>query len=120
MVAAAAAVVVVVTVITLLARAINLGMPHLLGPPSTTLGTGPPTCNPVRLRGEGVAATPPSTAASSHHCAWTDHGRPSIHTTLGADPSSTTDVRRLAAAGHFSILDALARLMGPAVVGQLL
>jgi hypothetical protein len=68
----------------------------------------------------GPAPGGPSTAASSHHCAWTDHGQPSIHTTLGVDPSSTTDVRRLAAAGRFSILDALARLMGPAVAGQLL
>jgi hypothetical protein len=71
------------------------------------------------LRGGG-AATPPSAAAGSGHYIWTDHGRTSVRTTLGPDPSSTVDVRHPIVAGHFSILDVLARLMGPAVVTQLL
>jgi hypothetical protein len=45
---------------------------------------------------------------------------PSIHTTLGADLGSTIDVCCPAAAGRISILDTLARLMGPVVIGQLL
>jgi hypothetical protein len=60
-----------------------------------------------------------SAAASSHRYAWPDHGRPSIHTTLGADLGSTADVRRPAVLGRISILDALARLVGIAVTGQL-
>jgi hypothetical protein len=68
----------------------------------------------------GGAATPPSAATGSHHYAWTNHGRPSIHTTLSVDPSSTTDVRRPVAAGHFYILDVVAHHVGPAIAGQLL
>jgi hypothetical protein len=68
----------------------------------------------------GGAATPPSTAAGSHLCARLDHGRSSIHTTLGSNPDSITDVHRPAATCHISILDALARLVGPAVAAQLL
>jgi hypothetical protein len=61
-----------------------------------------------------------STAASSHRYAWPNHGRPSIHTTLGVDLGSVVDVRCPAAASYISILDVLARLMGLAVTGQLL
>jgi hypothetical protein len=92
---------------------------YLLGPPSTILGARPSTCTMVLLQGGG-AATPPSAAIGSHHYAWTNHGRPSIHTTLSADPSSTTDVRRPVAAGHFYILDVVAHHVGPAIAGQLL
>jgi hypothetical protein len=60
-------------------------------------------------------------ATGSHRCAWTDHGRPSVHTALGTDLGSTVDVRLpTVAAGHFSFLDALARLVRPAVTSQLL
>jgi hypothetical protein len=65
-------------------------------------------------------ATPPSTAAGSHRYAWPNHGRPSIHTTLGVDLGSVVDVRCPAAASYISILDVLAWLMGLAVTGQLL
>jgi hypothetical protein len=63
---------------------------------------------------------PPSAVVDSRRCAWPDHGRPSIHTTLGTNLSFVTDVRCLPAAGHISILDALAWFMGPTVAGQLL
>jgi hypothetical protein len=68
----------------------------------------------------GGAATPPSVVAGSCRCAWPDYGWHVIHTTLGLNPGSTTNVRHPAAAGRTSILDALARLVGLAVTGQLL
>jgi hypothetical protein len=71
------------------------------------------------MRG-GAVGTPPFVAAGSHHCAWIDHGQPSVHTTLSTDPGSTTNVHRPAVVGHFSILDVLAWLVRPTVVGQLL
>jgi hypothetical protein len=73
------------------------------------------------LGGGGVVATTlPTATSTSHHCAWPDHGQPSLHTTLSIGPCSITYVRRLPAADHISILDALTRLVGPAVTGQLL
>jgi hypothetical protein len=68
----------------------------------------------------GDTATPPSIAACSCHCVWTDYGRPSVHTTLSIDPGSAKDICRPAAAGHISILDALTWLVGPTVTSQLL
>jgi hypothetical protein len=59
-------------------------------------------------------------SSSSHRRAWTDHGRPSVHTTLGANPGSTADVPHPAVASRISILDALSQLMEPVVAGQLL
>jgi hypothetical protein len=67
-----------------------------------------------------TTAIPPSAAVDSRHCAWTDHGRPSLHATVGTDPGSTTNVHRPATADHVSVLNTLARLMGPTVAGQLL
>jgi hypothetical protein len=110
------------------AREVSPALPRRHGPPSTTLGPGPLACTLIRL--QGAAATPPSAAAGSHHYAWTDHGRrhynwtehgrPSIHTTLGANPGSTADVHHPAVAvGRFSILYALAWLMGLVVISQL-
>jgi hypothetical protein len=105
------------------ARAVSPALPHHLGPPSTTLGPGPSTCTLVQLPGgggRGAVATPPSVVAGSRHCIWTDHGRPSIDTTLGTDPGSNANVHHpAAAAGHFSILDALTGLVGPVAAGQL-
>jgi hypothetical protein len=77
---------------TLLIRATRASpaLPWLPDPPSTILGLGPSTCTLVRLRGSSKT---PSATIDSHHCAWPDHGRPSVHTTLVADPGSTVDVR---------------------------
>jgi hypothetical protein len=78
---------------------------------------------PARGGGGGATTTLSSIAVGSHHCAWTDHGRLSVHTTLGIDPGSTIDVRCPVAAvvvGRFSFLDTLARLLGPAVGDQFL
>jgi hypothetical protein len=55
-----------------------------------------------------ASTTPPYVPAGSCRCAWSNQGRPSIHTSLGADLDSTADVRHPAAACHISILDALA------------
>jgi hypothetical protein len=70
--------------------------------------------------GVGVEATPPFAEACSYRCAWTDHGRPTVHTTHGADPDSIANVCCLVVAGRFSSLDALARLVGPAFTSKLL
>jgi hypothetical protein len=110
----------VVMTATLLARAASLALPRPLGPPSTTLGQGPSTCTTVQLWGGGAVETPPSIAASSHCCAWSYHGQPSVHTALGTDLDSTADVHRPAATGYFSILGALAWLVGSATTCQLL
>jgi hypothetical protein len=69
--------------------------------------------------GGWAATTTTFAAAGSHRYAWPDHGRPSVHTTLGADPGSTADVRRPAVPDRISILDALARLVETTVTGQL-
>jgi hypothetical protein len=87
-------------------------------PPSTTLRLGPSTCTPIQLW--GAATTPPSEVAGSHRCALLNHGRPSLHATLGSDPHSATDVCCPAVANNISILDTLARLVRPRVIGQLL
>jgi hypothetical protein len=101
-------------------RTASLVLHRLLNPPSAIIGLGPSTCTLLRLRGGGAVATLPSAAAGSRCCAWPDYGRLIVHTTLGADPASATDVCRPAAAGHISILDALAQFLGLAVTGQLL
>jgi hypothetical protein len=83
----------------------------LLGSPSTILGSRLSTCTPVHLLGGGgAAATPPSPTTDSRRYAWTGHGRPSVHTTLGIDPGSTANV----------CCPAVACRMGPALTSQLL
>jgi hypothetical protein len=67
-----------------------------------------------------VVVAPPFVAVVSCHCAWTDHGQPNVHTSSGANPGSTADVHLPAVVGHFSILDALARLVGLVIASQLL
>jgi hypothetical protein len=95
------------------ARAASLALPLLLQPLNRDHQHVPQSDS----WGEAVA-TSPFTAVGSHRCAWTDHGQPSVHTTLGTDPGSIVDVCCIAAACCFSILDALPRLMGPAVTGR--
>jgi hypothetical protein len=67
-----------------------------------------------------IATSSPFAAACSHRCAWPNYGRPSVHTTIGTDLDSFTDVCHPPAACCISILDALVWLMEPTVVGQLI
>jgi hypothetical protein len=71
--------------------------------------------SPALGAGGGAATTLPSAAAGSRHYVWPDYGRTFVHTNHGADPGSAIDVCCPAAAGHSSILDALAWLVGPTV-----
>jgi hypothetical protein len=57
--------------------------------------------------GGSAALTPPSTIEGSRRCTWPDHGRPSLHGTIGTHPGSAIDVRRPATVDPVSILDVL-------------